>query len=160
MRTKWTGDQLKEAIRRHNLIAAGMKKTLPLVRKELDGVRITAKGVDKKTRKKIDAIIKALMPREYWARCYLMTEYSYNLYLYADFYAPCGDHACNYAELSRSVAIKDVDTWRAQGQDAAPVTTLNKVNNAVKRAEKAEDDKTKATFRASDAKIAAAPFVE
>ena len=160
MKQKWTGPQLSEAVRRFNAMAAGMKKTLPLVRAELDGARITGNKVDKKTRRNIDAIIKANMPGEAWARCYLSTQYEYTVYLNADFNAPDGEHTCNYADLSRAVASKKELNWAACVQDALPEVTEKSVIDAINAAEKAGREALEAGSRASDAKTAAMPFVD
>lgn len=159
MRTKWNDAQLTTAIERYNAMADGLRVAGPLVADVLNGERITGASVGKRARDKVNAIIaEHVTSKGAWARCFLDTQYTFTLYLHADFNAPTGEHSVTYAEMTIPVAEKSGDEWKGLKVAPRAPRTVASVKADIEAAEMAEEAARVARSAASNAMLKAAPF--
>jgi hypothetical protein len=163
MSEKWSGDYLAVAVERYNAMAAGLAAAAPLVAAALDGARNTGDRVDKRTRAKVRAIMAEHMPADRWACWRLNTEYTYTVYLDADFNSPVNDnYAVAYGKLSVAVArLADggatwVNAYEGSGYPARDVADVVAGLAAVRAARAALDAAQSALYAAT---VAAGPFL-
>ena len=172
MNRTWNQEMLPEAVRRHNLLAAAVGRMLPGVCEALNGARITADKVDKRTREKVSAIIAEHMPKpdgesgkhpQYghalWARVYLDTQYTCTLYLHADFNSPVSDQMVEYGEISRAVARQKDGVWMAIEPDAPALVTVEEIESNIAKVGAARKAEAAARNARIAAEIMAQPFV-
>ena len=159
MRSKFRGSYLAEAVRRRNVLAAALRDVAPVVRKILNGARITGDKVGKREREKISALLRPHIDANPWMRLYLSTQYEYTVYLYADFNAPASENTCNYGELTLAVAERKDGIWTACNQDAPVDVALSDVEAKIAACEAAAEAVRAAESALCDARISAGCFI-
>jgi hypothetical protein len=164
MNAKWNNETLPEAVRRYNAMIAALNSMIPEVCLVLNGARITADKVDKRTRDKVRAIIEKYFPMEngeraLWARFWLGLEYSSAVYLDADISSSVGPHTVDYAKVQTRLAGNDAGTWEGAEPVARELVTVEGVKERIQAANDAREAEDRARDIRYRAEVAAYPFI-